>query len=117
MKNNDICGHYIDEPREKNSKVIPLNDQDSPDSNILGATISAFSVIIPAYNEEDMIAEQIGVIRDVLSSQARDYEIIVVDDGSTDDTAQKVITTGVRLLQHPENRGYVPRLRRGFWQL
>ena len=97
----------------KNGKVIPLNNQDSPDSNTLGATISAFSVIIPAYNEADMIAEQIEVIRDVLSSQARDYEIIVVDDGSTDGTAQKVMTTGVRLLQHPENRGYGASLKTG----
>nr|WP_233739999.1 glycosyltransferase family 2 protein [Halovenus carboxidivorans] len=55
---------------------------------------------IPAYNEEETIGE--------LASTARDYadEVVVVDDGSADQTAQKAASTGATLLRHEENQGY-----------
>ena len=48
-----------------------------------------------------------------MTPQKYDFEILVVDDGSTDNTANNVTSTGVRLLQHPENRGYGAALKSG----
>lgn len=63
------------------------------------------SVIIPAYNEEDAIKHEIYVIQDVFRKSGNDYEIIVVDDGSTDRTAEIADGMEVRLIRHRMNRG------------
>ncbi|MFH1567673.1 MAG: glycosyltransferase family 2 protein [Gemmatimonadota bacterium] len=67
------------------------------------------SVILPAYNEAASIG---GVLERLQAALARvegldgRYEVVVVDDGSTDDTAQQVrAVPGVRLVQHPYNLG------------
>jgi glycosyltransferase involved in cell wall biosynthesis len=80
------------------------------DNNPLQVSIS---VILPAYNEEDAISDQIKSIRDVLLSCDIEHEIIVVDDGSVDRTAELAIQKGVRLLRHHENRGYGAALKTG----
>jgi glycosyltransferase involved in cell wall biosynthesis len=71
------------------------------------------SVVIPAYNEVATIEE---ILRRVLANSV-DKEIIVVDDGSTDATAEKVRAfdaQGVRLIQHKRNQGKGAALRTGF---
>lgn len=45
------------------------------------------SVVIPAYNEAEVIAPTVGAVAAALESAGRDYEIVVVDDASTDGTA------------------------------
>ncbi len=76
------------------------------------------SVVIPAYNEEDGIAEIVERVLDVRPALAEigvGLELIVVDDGSKDRTAE--IVRGypdVRLLQHSPNRGYGAALKSGF---
>lgn len=59
------------------------------------------AVIVPAYNEEKTIA---GVLS-VLTRLHEVSEVIVVDDGSTDRTAQVAGSFGVTVIQLPENRG------------
>lgn len=71
------------------------------------------SVVIPAYNEEDSIVAQIRAIHGVMQKTEKSYEIIVVDDGSTDDTAKKVADEQARLLSLPQNRGYGAALKAG----
>jgi cellulose synthase/poly-beta-1,6-N-acetylglucosamine synthase-like glycosyltransferase len=55
------------------------------------------SIIVPAYNAGDTIADRIGALQHQSIAQS-EYEIIVVDDGSSDDTAQLARQTGVRLM-------------------
>ncbi len=71
----------------------------------------AISILIPAFNETGSIADVIRNIRRVMQDQA--YEIIVIDDGSGDDTADRALSHGVRVLQHKVNRGYGASLKTG----
>lgn len=71
----------------------------------------SISFFCPAYNEAKNIASIIQHAEAVLSQKAQDYEIIVVDDGSTDETAKVVselakVNSHVRLLRHGKNLGY-----------
>lgn len=64
-----------------------------------------YSVIIPAYREGDVIHAVITEIRQVMDGMGKTYEILVVDDGSTDDTAEQARKAGARVIQHPYNIG------------
>jgi len=59
------------------------------------------SIIIPAYNESQNIGEVVFKIKE----RYPDYEIIVVNDGSTDDTADIARDAGARVHSHPYNIG------------
>lgn len=64
------------------------------------------TIIIPAYNEEKSIGEDIDVIIKTMKKANYRYEIIVVDDGSTDKTTQIVkAKKGAELIQHSCNKG------------
>jgi glycosyltransferase involved in cell wall biosynthesis len=70
-------------------------------------------VIVPAFNEAAHVAGQVRAVREVLEQSGWEFEIIVVDDGSSDHTAQQALSTGVRVLRHRRNRGYGAALKRG----
>jgi glycosyltransferase involved in cell wall biosynthesis len=77
------------------------------------------SVVIPALNEEDGIAGIVGRVlatdSDLKSIGIRNLEVVVVDDGSIDDTARIVEQMpGVRLVKHAVNRGYGAAIKTGF---
>src|SRR5690348_717487 len=79
----------------------------------------SLSLIIPAYNEEAGIRTALEEADHALAQLTPDYEIIVVDDGSHDGTAQAVADAmrhfpHVRVLRHAENRGYGAALCTGF---
>jgi glycosyltransferase involved in cell wall biosynthesis len=59
------------------------------------------SIVIPAYNEAAAIG---AVVRDLIAS-ARWREVLVVDDGSTDDTGAQATAAGARVIRHPYNKG------------
>ena len=71
------------------------------------------SVIIPALDEEQAVGDQIQNIARVLNAEGIPYEIIVVDDGSTDRTAERAAQAGARVLRHLENRGYGASIKTG----
>jgi len=71
--------------------------------------VKSLSVILPSYNEAENLPEVIDELRSVLEAEGLDFEIVVVDDGSTDDTT-KVLTTVCGL--DPRVRSV--RLRRNF---
>lgn len=75
--------------------------------------INRMSVIIPAFNEEAAVAGVITEVRDVLRQDGIDPELIVVDDGSEDETAQVSRGAGARVIQHRSNRGYGAALKTG----
>ena len=75
---------------------------------------SGISIIIPAYNEQDGIGPVLENIHKVLRGRGWVYELIVVDDGSDDDThniAGRISNT--KVLRHPRNRGYGAALKTG----
>lgn len=81
--------------------------------------MDALSLVIPALNEADVIATAVEEADAALGELFAEYEILVVDDGSTDDTPAVVerlaaAFPSVRLLRHEVNRGYGAALRTGF---
>jgi len=77
------------------------------------------SVILPALNEEDNLEPLINEVIDYFNSKQRKYEIIVVNDGSTDKTgeiANKLATIyeNLSIIHHSANKGYGKSLKDGF---
>lgn len=67
--------------------------------------------VIPAYNEESTVGGVVSQIQRACPSLA---EVVVVDDGSADDTAEKATAAGATVLRLPVNLGYGAALRLGF---
>jgi glycosyltransferase involved in cell wall biosynthesis len=84
------------------------------------STEPSLTVFFPAYNDGGTIASLVIAAVRAASALTPDYEVIVVNDGSTDDTAQildemaRVYPDHVRIVHHPVNRGYGGALRTGF---
>lgn len=68
--------------------------------------VSAISVVIPCKNEEKAVGQTVRGTKQALEEIDIDYEIIVVDDGSSDRTAQEALNSGAMVLSHPANLGY-----------
>jgi dolichyl-phosphate beta-glucosyltransferase len=82
------------------------------------SVIGSISVVIPAFNEEKRVAPTLASIHDYLVKNAERSEIIVVDDGSSDKTAELVSAVAaekgsIRLLHGSTNRGKGDSVRRG----
>jgi glycosyltransferase involved in cell wall biosynthesis len=67
-------------------------------------------VLIPAYNEGKRISQVIKEIEKVLPK----VDILVIDDGSTDDCRQRAMEAGARVISHPFNLGYGSALQTGY---
>src|SRR5687768_7178409 len=78
------------------------------------------SVFFPAYNDGGTIASLVITAVKVAGSVTPDFEVIVVNDGSSDDTPKildelaRIYPDHVRIVHHPKNRGYGGALRTGF---
>lgn len=68
------------------------------------------SILIPAFNEQEMILDAIAGAH---AQAYPDFEVIVIDDGSTDLTAHLVGTTAARLVRHERNQGKAAALNSG----
>ena len=82
-------------------------------------TNSSLSVVLPAHNEEDAIGTTVSEVIEILSTWKLDFEIIVVDDGSQDDTGMILDTMRaadpcLKIIHHPKNQGYGAALASGF---
>lgn len=65
------------------------------------------TVLLPAYDEGPRIRR---VVRELVPA----YDVLVVDDGSTDDTAAEARAAGAAVVERPTSEGYVPALKHGF---
>lgn len=80
----------------------------------------ALSVFFPAYNDAPSLPALIDKTFAVLANSVSDYEVIVIDDGSRDNTAEVLRALGekhgpaLRVVTHAVNRGYGGALRSGF---
>lgn len=79
--------------------------------NISELAAPGFSICIPCFNEEGAITETVVAIRAAVGCATNGYELIVVDDGSTDATAAildrlMVTDPDLRVIHHDRNRGY-----------
>jgi glycosyltransferase involved in cell wall biosynthesis len=77
------------------------------------------SIVIPMFNEEENIEHAIACAAEALRRHASDFEILVIDDGSSDGSAALVTSivarnSQVRLLRHERNRRLGATLRTGF---
>jgi dolichol-phosphate mannosyltransferase len=77
------------------------------------------SLVIPAFNEDRVIAQAIREAETALAGRFREFEVLVVNDGSTDDTTTVVgwaleQAEHTRLISHKGNQGYGAALRTGF---
>ena len=79
----------------------------------------SITVFFPCHNEQDNVARVAEQAVNVLEDLRADYEIIIVDDGSTDDTPRiaseiAAANSRVRVVRHPRNLGYGAALQSGF---
>ena len=73
--------------------------------------MTTLTVTMPAYNEAENLPEMIADVIQIVAPLVDDLEVIVVDDGSQDDTAVVMQQLSaqypqVSMVQHPENKGY-----------
>ena len=97
--------------------VLPSLEKTNPESAAI-SRIDAFSIVIPVYNEAESISALIEEIA-VHLKPPPDYEVIVVDDGSTDTTAARLVEmrarglVNLRILRHQTRVGQSAALRTG----
>jgi glycosyltransferase involved in cell wall biosynthesis len=80
---------------------------------------TGISVFFPAFNDENIIGSMVKAASDLLPTLTDNYEVIVINDGSTDSTENVVAQIArdmphVRLISHDVNQGYGAALRSGF---
>src|SRR3954465_9722473 len=70
----------------------------------------SYLAVVPAYNEEGTVARVVTKIHEL----APDFDVVVVDDGSTDATAQQAEKAGAKVVRHPFNLGIGGAVQSGF---
>jgi glycosyltransferase involved in cell wall biosynthesis len=72
--------------------------------------MSRHLAIVPAYNESASVAEVVTELRD----HAPDFDVVVIDDGSTDDTSDRARSAGADVVRHPYNLGIGGAVQSGY---
>jgi glycosyltransferase involved in cell wall biosynthesis len=85
-----------------------------PTTNNIDSLIPPFTIVLPIYNEEKGIAPTLDHIQQTLKNSGCQYEIIAVNDGSTDKTAEILLSrSDIKVINHNRNRGYGAALKTG----
>lgn len=78
--------------------------------------LDSLSFFLPVYNEGKVIGEVIEKIKSEIPSVSNKWEILAINDGSSDNTLDVLnSTSGIRIINHPKNLGYGASLRSGFY--
>ena len=105
------------------SAPMPLQNNVGPSyankQNTPANSLHSLSIILPTYNEEQVISITLEHVLNGLAAWVKDFEIIVVNDGSTDRTGAIVsaimeIEPRLRVVTHERNQGYGSALAHGF---
>jgi glycosyltransferase involved in cell wall biosynthesis len=76
----------------------------------------SLTIVVPAYNERDNLPQVLAELVAFGRRACREFEVLVVDDGSTDGTSDAIpAEPELRVVAHPENRGLTATLRTGFF--
>lgn len=105
--------------QQENPTAPPISQPTMADTNPASARDESIALIMPAWNEAAGIETAIREAEQALGALTTNYEIVIVDDGSTDQTSRiieqaAVRNPAVRLLRHHTNQGYGAALRTGF---
>lgn len=76
----------------------------------------AISVVIPAYNEGPAVGHVVSQVKECLQAEEVSFEIVVIDDGSEDETAAVATEAGARVVRHPYNIGNGAAVKTGIRQ-
>ena len=74
---------------------------------------TTLAVVIPAFNEEGAVRSTVTEVSRVLVAAGISHEIVVVNDGSTDNTRAEATASGARVIHFAENVGYGHALKAG----
>jgi len=74
-------------------------------------TIKKLTIIVPAFNEEDGIGQTLDNLIPI--AKKNNFEIIVINDGSKDKTGEILNSREVKIINHPQNKGYGAALKTG----
>ena len=92
--------------------TLPLSERHSQVTPALGGV----TVIVPVYNEQGVVASTVRELSALMRQTGRAFELIVVDDGSTDATPMELAAfdgePGIKVLRNLQNRGYGFSLKR-----
>ncbi|MGE5139109.1 MAG: glycosyltransferase family 2 protein [Rudaea sp.] len=99
--------------RDRNYLAKKTNPTSVPVAPVDSSAREPVSVVIPAYNEQGAVCAEVEAVERVLQHHGVIHEIIVVDDGSSDATAEEASKTGARVLRHLDNRGYGASIKSG----
>lgn len=80
-----------------------------------------YSIVIPVFNEQDSINPLFNSLREIMDSLSQDYEIIFINDGSTDDTLSRLnelkdVNLKLRIINFAQNQGQGKAIEEGFRQ-
>lgn len=104
--------------RQVTGEPSSAKEQQSTFSTSGQLTTASLSVVLPIYNEAAVIAATIQQVLKEVASQVREFELILVNDGSTDETgailASLAADPRVRVVTHERNQGYGAALADGF---
>jgi glycosyltransferase involved in cell wall biosynthesis len=90
--------------------VVELTDSEASAPDRLRADGASYLAVVPAYNEGAAVTQVIQALHE----RAPAFDVVVVDDGSTDDTGAQALAAGARLLRLPFNLGIGGAVQAGF---